>query len=545
MADEKDSLVGSTVRSASYNVILQVTFRILTFVMNGILLRYTTKDMIGIVNVRLMLLNQTIVFVAREAFRKACLSKTSEKNWPQVINLLWCVFPIGVALSVVLGYVWLFYLEAPDPGKIPNYPLAVVVFAACGSVELLSEQLWVVAQAFVFLRLKVTIEGIANFAKCVITLFLVMFVSDLGIISFCLAQMAFSTLSMLLYYIYFLYLIQRSPKDKGSVEFDFPLKTVRDFFPHPIRGKSFISWGLANLTWSFFKQSFLKKILTEGERYIMTLFKVLTFSQQGIYDVINNLGSLVARCVFMPIEESYYTFFAHTLVRGSSADQQAEKSAKTASETLEVVLKFVVLVGMTFLVFGYSYSFLLLDIYGGSTLSSGEGPSLLRWYCLYVLIIAVNGMTECFMFATMSKEDVDSYNYKMMMFSVLFLGASWYLTVLGSVGFVIANCLNMLLRIYHSVKFIHNYFKSTPNHKPLCGLVPSHLVIAGFVVSWLVTTTSETRLCCNHGWHYRILHIAIGGVCLLIVAGFVFIKEKTLVNFVLQHWFGIRKKKEE
>ena len=96
-----------------------------------------------------------------------------------------------------------------------------------------------------------------------------------------------------------------------------------------------------------------------------------------------------------------------------------------------------------------------------------------------------------------------------------------------------------------SVEFIHNYFKSTPNHKPLCGLVPSHLVIAGFVVSWLVTTTSETRLCCNHGWHYRILHIAIGGVCLLIVAGFVFIKEKTLVNFVLQHWFGIRKKKEE
>ena len=77
------------------------------------------------------------------------------------------------------------------------------------------------------------------------------------------------------------------------------------------------------------------------------------------------------------------------------------------------------------------------------------GPSLLRWYCLYVLIIAVNGMTECFMFATMSKEDVDAYNYKMMVFSILFLGASWYLTVLGSVGFVIANCLNMLLRIYH------------------------------------------------------------------------------------------------
>ena len=77
----------------------------------------------------------------------------------------------------------------------------------------------------------------------------------------------------------------------------------------------------------------------------------------------------------MPIEESYYTFFAHTLTRGSFADNQREKSAKIASETLEVVFKFVVLVGLTFLVFGYSYSFLLLDIYGGSTLSSGEGNS--------------------------------------------------------------------------------------------------------------------------------------------------------------------------
>ena len=53
------------------------------------------------------------------------------------------------------------------------------------------------------------------------------------------------------------------------------------------------------------------------------------------------------------------------------------------------------------------------------------------------------------MFAAMSKEDVDSYNYKMMLFSAVFLAAAWYLTILGSVGFVVANCLNMLLRIFH------------------------------------------------------------------------------------------------
>ena len=36
-----------------------------------------------------------------------------------------------------------------------------------------------------------------------------------------------------------------------------------------------------------------------------------------------------------------------------------------------------------------------------------SGPMLLRWYCLYVLVIAINGTTECFVFATMSKIEVD------------------------------------------------------------------------------------------------------------------------------------------
>ena len=35
------------------------------------------------------------------------------------------------------------------------------------------------------------------------------------------------------------------------------------------------------------------------------------------------------------------------------------------------------------------------------------GPTLLRWYCLYVLFLAVNGVTECFMFAAMSQQQVD------------------------------------------------------------------------------------------------------------------------------------------
>lgn len=49
-------------------------------------------------------------------------------------------------------------------------------------------------------------------------------------------------------------------------------------------------------------------------------------------------------------------------------------------EILEVVLKFVVLVGLMFLVFGYSYFFLLLDMYGGVIFSSGEGIFFIAYF---------------------------------------------------------------------------------------------------------------------------------------------------------------------
>lgn len=112
-----------------------------------------------------------------------------------------------------------------------------------------------------------------------------------------------------------------------------------------------------------------------------------------------------------------------------------QEDVAIAAEVLECLLKLVLVIGLIIAVFGYAYSYLALDIYGGSLLSSGagirvavlplvvepgfvcktrscfflsfSGPSLLRCYSCYVLLLAVNGVTECFVFAAMSQEEVD------------------------------------------------------------------------------------------------------------------------------------------
>ena len=102
-----------------------------------------------------------------------------------------------------------------------------------------------------------------------------------------------------------------------------------------------------------------------------------------------------------------------------------------AAYTLAVLLKLVLLIALTILSFGYAYSFLALDLYGGSLLSGGAGPGLLRWFCVYVLLLAVNGVTECFVFASMSQTHVDRWGWGWGAWFAVFIeycrNASWLL----------------------------------------------------------------------------------------------------------------------
>ena len=56
----------------------------------------------------------------------------------------------------------------------------------------------------------------------------------------------------------------------------------------------------------------------------MTFLNVLSLGDQGIYYIISSLGSMVAYFIFVPIEESFYIFFAKVLERGSDVKNQKQ-----------------------------------------------------------------------------------------------------------------------------------------------------------------------------------------------------------------------------
>ncbi|XP_038667928.1 protein RFT1 homolog [Scyliorhinus canicula] len=516
---------------------MQVVFRLLTFLLNAFTLRYVSKETIGVVNVRLTLLYSTILFLSREAFRKACLNVGAEQKWAQVINLLWLTVPLGVVWALFLCWIWLQLVTIPDPALIPHYEVGVVAFGLSAIVELLSEPLWVLAQAHMLVRLKVIAESIAMVAKCVLTVLCVTIAPHWGLCIFSLAQLLYSSCLLACYVLYFVKFVGSQEAQRKS----FPISTLGDLMPKFLCHQHVLNPRLAILTWTFYKQSFLKQVLTEGERYVMTFLNVLNFGDQGVYDIVNNLGSLVARFLFLPIEESFYVFFVKVLERGKDIGHQKREDVSMAATVLEMLVKLVLLIGLTITVFGYSYSHLALDIYGGSMLSSGSGPILLRCYCVYVLLLAVNGVTECFTFAAMSKEEVDRYNLMMMALSLAFLGLSYYLTWWkGAVGFILANCLNMGFRIAHSLQYISHYFKLSEN-RPLVGLQLPRPLLLAYLGSAIVTAFSQASLS-QQGLMALSVHVLLGAVCLIIVLITIFFTEPKLVWFVRTQFFSQDKK---
>ncbi|XP_057561981.1 protein RFT1 homolog isoform X3 [Hippopotamus amphibius kiboko] len=372
-------------------------------------------------------------------------------------------------------------------------------------------------------------ESLSVILKSILTAFLVLWLPHWGLYIFSLAQLLYTAVLVLCYVIYFTKLLCSPESAKRQA---LPVSRITDLLPNITRSKAFVNWEEAKLTWSFFKQSFLKQILTEGERYVMTFLNVLNFGDQGVYDIVNNLGSLVARLIFQPIEESFYIFFAKVLEREKDASLQKQEDVAVAAAVLESLLKLALLTGLTVTVFGLAYSQLALDIYGGAMLSSGSGPVLLRAYCLYVLLLAINGVTECFTFAAMSKEEVDKYNFTMLALSSSFLLLSYLLIRwCGSVGFILANCFNMGIRITHSLCFIHRYYLKSP-YRPLAGLFLSPVLLGVFALSGGITAVSEAFLCCERGWPARLAHITVGALCLGATLGTAFLTEAKLIHFL-------------
>lgn len=167
---------------------------------------------------------------------------------------------------------------------------------------------------------------------------------------------------------------------------------------------------------------------------------------------------------------------------------------------------------------------------------------MLRLYCVYVYILAINGVTESFFNATMSKSELERNNTRLISFSAIFLCLAFFLSKLFKIyGFQLANCANMIIRIANSSIHIIGLFSGyrygdeefqghAQGYNIVKCFIPDVVVCLVLGMSFIVTLLSEFFLYDES----KLAHLLVGAVCFLGTLGAIFFREKRLKSFVLK-----------
>jgi oligosaccharide translocation protein RFT1 len=198
-----------------------------------------------------------------------------------------------------------------------------------------------------------------------------------------------------------------------------------------------------------------------------------------------NIGSLIARILFQPLEESLRTILSNLLSPPTPASLQQSCTLITTLLKLHILLALIIHTLVPPLI-----TPLVLPILG-ALIGRGRFPAhalepILYAYLYYIPIMAINGVTESFIASVATTGDLARQSRAMVVFSVVFLGASWGLlreAGMGGEGLVWANCNNLGVRIVWSWGFMRTWFMTRKINVQWTRVLPNRgtLVSAGVV----------------------------------------------------------------
>ncbi|CZT45285.1 related to oligosaccharide transporter [Rhynchosporium secalis] len=495
----------------------QFSSRGLTFIVNQILLRYLSPSLLGI-STQLEVYSITVLFFARESLRVAVqrqpdtldsssaptLKEKKNEKLPKghvdassaagrtqaIVNLSYISICLGTIFAFGVGWLYIYTLSAGDPTvlKTPYFIEALKIYGVAAFVELLAEPCYVVVQQKSRFGIRASAELVATVLRCLITCGCAIWASrsgrDIGVLPFAIGQGTYAVVLVVVYY-----MNVWSIASKGG----FSLLARKIYsHDHPPIILTYISHPLLKLTSSFFLQSLLKHLLTQGDTILIA--SLSTPHSQGIYALAANYGGLIARLLLQPIEEISRNTFGKLL---SSIDGSLPSKTRVLQvrSTLSMLLRAYLLFAICIVAIGPTVAPLLLKIVAGERWTSSGAGHVLSIYCYYIPLLAINGLTEAFVSSVATKSEIHGQTMWMFVFSAGFAGAAvFFLKVLGmgAEGLVWANALNMGLRIVWSTVFIQTYLRRFGHGLELGQLLPKRLTIAAGAGTFAVLKQLES-----------------------------------------------------
>ncbi|PPQ98651.1 hypothetical protein CVT24_004149 [Panaeolus cyanescens] len=525
------SLVQKSILTASSLMALQLVSRLFTFGLNQALFRLASPAAYGAAAIQFELILSSILFLSREGVRNAILRAPKRVNEGKVDNerarqdnLSFLPMLVGIPLALFTSVTYAHF-AAEEVKNQPYFSITIALYAIAAVGELFSEPMYNLAMSTLQTSVRVRAEGLAISAKSIATLLVLVYDAkrqhaqpgELGLISFAVGQLAYSTVLFLSYLVNF---------------------GMAAIFPgRPADAKTIWTWidyDLFGLSLTMTSQSVVKHFLTEGDKFVLSAFSPL--EDQGGYAMAVNYGSLIARIIFQPIEETLRLFFSRTLNAVSNSSHTTNKPSSestqaitSASRTLSSLLTIQTAFSILLVVFGSSYLPLVLPIMLPRSFLHTSAPRVLSAWVWYIPFLALNGGLEAFFTSVATSSHFMNQSRWMVLFSMLYIGSAiiLYRAGFGDASLVYANIINLSARIAYCLNFTTIYFNSTQNStsSPVFSirrsLLPSWAFVLSVAISRAVIAKSEAyfkplELVNNFGrgvlfQKYFIAHVAVGG----------------------------------
>jgi len=436
-AGADDQTLGAVV-GVKVLLLSQMSSRLLTFFLNLAVARLLTPEEYGMVSIQFHLINTTILMLSREGFRRGCLvaagttkqrdsGQSSTCSRPAVVPeaaimpIAVLVIPCGVLVTVAIALLTAAFSEQHTPEQVT----LVGIQSLAALIELLGEPLYIVAQARLMFRLRVTVEGFSQVAKAVVTLALLAYLGGHSAgLAISLAQLAYGSCATAAYT--WAFRAELLPMAGAAARWR----------SAPVGGEvqeQHDRSHLVRMCGGFSLQAVEKLVLAEGSKLVMAA--VESSYNQGVYGMVSNLGSLVVRLVFQPLEEGAFTAFVagsksfrNTATQSSSTDRSAPGAAAARlASVAHGMMKVAALVGLVIASFGPAYSYTALRLVYGRRWSESEAPTALGAYAMYVALLAVNGVSEAFTHAVGSEKQLHMANAALVVFGVTHMLLSFIL----------------------------------------------------------------------------------------------------------------------
>ncbi|KAF5587030.1 oligosaccharidyl-lipid flippase [Fusarium pseudocircinatum] len=461
----------SMIKGASLLIILQLASRLITFIANQLLLRYLTAPLLGL-STQLEVYYLSVLFFARESLRVAIQRRDSgsqaKEESQAVVNLGYLAIGLGSFVSLGLGWMYLAYANEITLAT-PYLVESLYIYGFAAMVELLSEPCFVLMQTRLQFGTRAAAESIATFLRCIVVFGSAVWASkhnDIGVLPFALGQITYGV-SLLLVYLVSGYRLA------SSIGFSLLPKTITskdNRFWASMFDRSTI--GLAG---SMMAQSVVKHLLTQGDTFLISF--LASASVQGAYALANNYGSLLARLLFQPVEESSRSYFSRLLSSVTPVKQGGKpvQEVTEAKQNLQTLLRLYILLTSVIISLGPFAAPPLLAIVAGKQWAGSGAGDVLAAYCFYIPFMSLNGLTESFVASVATEAEVHIQSVWMGAFSVIFAASAFLfmrIYPLGAIGLVLANIINMGCRIIWSGAFIKRFFKRHGTDFKIRSLIP-------------------------------------------------------------------------